>query len=169
MEIAIFIIILYFVLVFGLSRFIIPHLSFGPDPLPKEIPGDMERKIEELKNKANSSKELLELAFNYLGDRYHSERFNTILKFHYMFKDLDDIWKRTGFIPCNQSNFLMRVFLIKSGFFKEEEVRRKSVFLNFVPHQYLQVKIDDKWINVDVDEKHKGFKIGEHNNKLFTK
>jgi len=162
MELAIYIIILYFILVFGLSYFIIPHLSFGSGPTPEKIPEDMERKIEELKDKANSPREFLELVFDYLGTRYHSERFNTLFKFHYLFKDLEDIWSRTGFIPCNQSNFLMRIFLIKSGWFKDEEIRRQYVFVNFVPHQYLQVKVDGEWIDVDVGEKYRGMPIGKH-------
>lgn len=162
MEIVIYIIVLYFILVFGLSRFFIPHLSFGSDPLPEKIPGDMERKIEELKNKSNYPKEFLELAYNFLGTKYHSERLATVLKFHFMFKSLEDIWIRTGFIPCNQSNFLMRIFLIKSGWFKDEEIRRRQVFLNFVPHQYLQVKVDGEWLDVDVGEKYRGMPIGRH-------
>ncbi|MDD5291046.1 MAG: hypothetical protein PHZ04_02920 [Patescibacteria group bacterium] len=162
MEIAIYIIILYFILVFFLSRFIIPHLSFGPDSMPEKIPAEMEKVIEDLKNKVNSSREFLELAFNYLGTRYHSERLATVLKFHFMFKSLEDIWSRTGFIPCNQSNFLLRIFLVKSGWFKDEKIRRKHFFVNFVPHQYLQVKLENKWLDVDVGEKYRGMPIGRH-------
>ncbi|MDD5071942.1 MAG: hypothetical protein PHQ42_04385 [Patescibacteria group bacterium] len=162
MEIVIYIIVLYFIFIFFLSRFIIPHLSFRPDPLSEKIPEDMERKIEELKNKSNSPREFLELAYNYLGTKYHSERLATVLKFHFMFKSLEDIWNRTGFIPCNQSNFLLRIFLAKSGFFKDKETRRRNTFVNFVPHQYLQVKLDNKWIDVDVGEKYRGMKIGRH-------
>lgn len=118
METALIIIIIYLIFVFGLSRLVVPHLSFGSDPFPKKIPADMEKVIEELKNKSHSPREFLELTFNYLGNKYHSERLATVFKFHYMFKGLEDIWSRTGFIPCNQSNFLMRIFLTKAGFFK---------------------------------------------------
>jgi hypothetical protein len=122
----------------------------------------MGKEIEELKNKSNSPKEFLELTYNFLGTKYHSERLATVLKFHYLFKDLEDIWSRAGFIPCNQSNFLMRIFLVRSGFFKDEEIRRRHVFVNFVPHQYLQVKLDNKWLDVDVGEKYRGMPIGKH-------
>ena len=126
----------YVIIVFGASRFIIPHFGFGSDPVPEKIPDSMLEKIDELKIKANGSKEnFLELTYNYLGNKYHSERFNTVFKFHYMFKNLDDIWGRIGFIPCNQSNFLLKTFLVKSGFFREDEIRPRYAFLNFVPHQ----------------------------------
>ncbi|MDD5032371.1 MAG: hypothetical protein PHR36_05045 [Patescibacteria group bacterium] len=162
MEIAIYIIVLYFVLVFGLSRFFIPHLSFGSDPMPEKIPADMEKVIEELKNKANSPREFLELAFDYLGTKYHSERLATILKFNYLFKKLDEILALSGYIPCTQSNFLMRIFLVRSGLFDDGDIKKKHVFVNFVPHQYLQVRIDNNWIDVDVGEKQRGMELGKH-------
>ena len=162
MEILIIVAILYIVIVFGASYLFIPHLGFRPDPIPEEIPSSLKVKINELRTRAKTKQEFLELAFDYIGNKYHSERFNTFLKFNYLFKDLDDIFSRQGFIPCTQSNFLMRIFLIKSGFFKNNEIRRRHVFVNFVLHQYLQVKIDNKWIDVDVGEKCRNLPIGKH-------
>ena len=162
MEIFFLFIAVYAVIVFGVSRFFIPHLSFGSDPVPGKIPVNIEEVIGDLRIKSNSPREFLESSFSYLGDKYRSERLATVFKFHYLFKDLDDIWARRGFIPCNQSNFLMRIFLVKSGFFKEEKIRRRYVFVNFVPHQYLQVKVDNKWLDVDVGEKYRGMLIGKH-------
>ena len=41
------------------------------------------------------------------------------------------------------------VMLANSKFFKEDDIRFKYIFLNFVPHQYLQVKVGEKWIDFD--------------------
>lgn len=158
------IVLIYFVVVFILLRFYIPHFTFGIDPLPEEISSDMENAIEEFKRKASTPKDFLELAYDYLGNKYHSQRLNVILKPAYLFKRLNEVWQMNGYIPCTQSNFVLRIFLVKSGFFKDEEVRRKHIFVNFIIHQYLEVKLDDKWTSVDVGEKHNGMPIGKHLN-----
>ena len=154
--------IVYFFIAFFLSRFVIPHLSFSPSSLPKDISEDMEKIIQNLSQQSGSKMDFLQKAFDYLGDRYHSERLATILKFSYLFKSLNDVWSRSGFIPCTQSNFLLQIFLVKSGWFKEEDIKVKHTFVNFVPHQYLQVKIDNNWLDVDVGEKYRGLPIGKH-------
>jgi len=162
MQEVIFVILIYIIVVFGLSRFFIPHLGFSRDSLPEKIPEDMERIIDRLKSKTNSPKEFLKLAYEYLGSKYRSERFNTALNFHYLFKSLDEIWRMKGFMPCTQSSFLLRIFLIRGGFFREEDIKRKHEFVNFILHQYLQVKIGNKWIDVDVGEKQGGMPLGKH-------
>jgi hypothetical protein len=162
MEIFISLVAAYFFFVFFVSRFFIPHLSFGQAPIPEKIPEGMEEVIEEFKIKSHSPKEFLESAYGYLGTKYHSERLATVFKFHCLFKSLEDVWKTNGFIPCNQSNFLLRIFLVKSEFFREDDIRRRHVFVNFVPHQYLQIRFNNEWIDVDVGEKYRGMPIGEH-------
>lgn len=145
-----------------MSRLVIPCLGFSPVPLPEKIPADIEKKIIELKGSVNSPIEFLELVYDFLGSKYRSERLNTFLKFNYLYKDLEFIWEREGYIPCTQNNLLMRIFLVRSKFFRDEDIRIKHVFVNFVIHQYLQVKLDDKWIDVDVGEKQRGLPIGKH-------
>ena len=68
----------------------------------------------------------------------------------------------SGYMPCPQTNYLLRIFLVKSGWFKDEDIKRKHIFVNFVPHQYLKVKIGDRWIDVDVGEKQRGLPLGRH-------
>jgi hypothetical protein len=162
MEIFFYLFAVYIIFAFFLSRFFIPHLFFEQSPVPETIPREMEEAIEKLKTQSNSPKEFLEFAFNYLGARYHSERLATILKFSFLFVKLENVWTKSGFMPCTQSNFLLRIFLVKSGFFEEDDIRRRHVFVNFVPHQYLQVKINNQWLDVDVGEKYRGMPIGRH-------
>ena len=161
-EIIIFIALIYFFIVFILARFIVPYLGFKDDELPKDIPEDIINAVEKIKSKAESKRKFLELAYKYLGDKYYTGRLMTILKFPYLFKDLNTVWGMRGFMPCTRSNFLMRIFLIKSGFFQEDEIRRRHIFCNFLIHQYLRVKINNEWINVDVGEKQRGAPIGKY-------
>lgn len=157
-----YIIAVYILLVFVLSRFIIPHLGFKEEKVPETIPASMLEKINEIKNQVNTKEHFLNLAYNYLGSRFRSERFNTFLKLNYLFKSVDAVWQLDGYMPCTINNFLLKIFLVKSGWFNEKDVRRQHVFVNFVPHQYLQVKIGDKWLDVDVGEKQRGLPIGKH-------
>lgn len=152
----------YLLAVFVLSRFVIPHAGFKEEIIPEQIPETMADKINEFKDRAESREEFLNLAYDYLGSRYCSERLNTILKFNYLFKRLDEIWLLEGYIPCTMSNYLLKIFLVKSGWFKEGDLRRRHVFVNFIIHQYLQVKLGDNWLNVDVGEKQRGLPLGRH-------
>ena len=147
---------------FFVARFFVPHLGFWKSKLPDRIPQSMADKINELKRKSKSSSDFLRLAHEFLGNKYHTERLNTIFKFYYVFLDIDKVWEKSGFIHCTQSANMMRVFLAKSGLFREEDIKIKHTFASFTIHQYLQVKIDDKWIDVDVGEKNVGIPLGKH-------
>jgi len=157
----------YFILVFVLSRFVIPHLGNGVDLLPEKIPVEMEKAIDELKARAKTKEEFLNVAYQFLGKKNRSGRLNTIVKFNYLFKSLADIWRIDGYIPCTQSNYLLRIFLCRSGFFQNDEIRKKYSFLNFVLHQYLEVKINGQWLAVEVGEASRGLPIGQRQ-KLFA-
>lgn len=152
----------YITLVFGLSRLIIPRMRPGAAALPEVLPGSLASAIQALTRQAKTKDEFLTLAYNYIGERYRSERFNTVLKFNYLFLPLEKVWEMSGYMPCTQTNFLLSIFLVKSGFFKEEDIKRRHVPVNFVPHQYLQVRVDGKWTNADVGEKQRGMKLGEY-------
>lgn len=154
--------IAYFWVVFVFSAFFIPHFKYQNIFVPDDIPESMQAKIAELKNQANSPEDFLKLAYNYLGEKYHSERWNTLFKPHYWFKNLDAIWQINGFVPCHQSSFVLKVFLVKSGFFKADDIKIKLTFLNFVVHHYLEVSLNNKKIAVDVGEKIKGMPLGKH-------
>jgi hypothetical protein len=168
MTIFLIIVIVYILIVFVLSRLFIPHLGFIKDKLPEKIPTNWEKIISELKNRAQSKNDFLSLAYDYIGRKYFFSgipffrRFNLFTRFPSLFYDLDDLYSVSGFMHCPYLNFLMRLFLVKSGFFQEEEIKLKHIFVNFVIHQYLEVKLNDKWVAVDVFEYSNGLKIGQH-------
>lgn len=161
-EAFIVIVTIYFLSVFVLSRFFVPHLDFRKEKLPENLPVGMIEQITKLKNQSNSAVEFLQLAYDYLGSKYRSERFDTLFKFNYLFKNLAEIWNMSGYTPCTQSNSLMRIFLMQSGFFADEEIKIRHNFVNFCIHQYLQVKVNGEWMDVDAGEKQGGMPLGKH-------
>jgi hypothetical protein len=64
-------------------------------------------------------------------------------------KDLAEIWNTKGFVYCTSINFIVYVLLANSKYFNVQDIKVRHVFLNFVPHQYLQVKVGGKWVDVD--------------------
>jgi hypothetical protein len=159
MEIFFYSAVVYILAVFVLSRFIIPHSGFEEEKIPEKLPETMLEKIREIKSRASDAERFLNLTYDYLGEKYRSERFNTIFKFHYLFKSLDQAWQMSGFMPCTISNYFLKIFLVKSGWFEETDIRRRYVFVNFVPHQYLKVKINDKWLDIDVGENNEACRL----------
>lgn len=162
MTIFLYVVIAYVLVVFVLSRLVVPHLGFKEEKIEEPIPASLMDKINELKAKAKSHEDFLNLAYDYLGSRFRSERLNTFLKFNYLFKPLNQVWQMEGYLPCTIINYLLKIFLVKSGWFMENDLRRRHVFVNFVPHQYLQVKINGNWLDVDVGEKQRGLPLGKH-------
>jgi len=162
------IIISYIFVVFVLSRFIIPHLGYKKLPLPENIPVEWQKEIDLLKSKADSPEKFLDLTYNYLGEKYYSKsnsffrRLRTFTNFSTLFIGLDELYKRSGFMHCTQLNFLLRIFLVKSGFFKEEDIRLRHMFFDFFIHQYAQVKLSKHWLAIDIFDYSNGLKIGKH-------
>lgn len=152
----------YFLAVFLFSRFFIPHLGFSKDRLPENIPIGLNEKINEIAKNSKSSYEFLQKAYDFLGTKYHAERLNTFLKFYGLFDNLDEVWNKNGFLHCTQMNYLMRIFLVRGGFFKDEDIKIKHTLANFIIHQYLMVRADGKWIDADAGEKVRGMEIGNH-------
>jgi len=157
-----YILITYLTAVFLLSRFIVPHLGLKNEDIPDKIPPNMEKTIKDLSAKSNSPYEFLENSYTYIGSKYHAERLKTFLLFGDLFKPLSEIWKKDGFAHCTQLCYIMKIFLIKSGFFSPSDIKTKHTFVNLCIHQYLQVKIDKNWIDVDVGEKSNNMTIGNH-------
>ena len=163
MWIILWVIIVYVFLVFVLSHFVVPHLSWTNEKVPEQIPENMAVEIDRLKTLARNKEDYFKLCFDYLGSKYYSDRIDTIYKFSVVFENTEKIWATTGYVPCTQSNWIMKIFLVKSGFFKNEEVRTHHIFFNFFLHQYEEVFLDGKWVAFEVGEKQKqNIPIGRH-------
>lgn len=156
------ILVIYIFIVFIISRFTIPYLKFRKSRIPDKIPKSMEETINSLKKKSQSKKEFLENAYSFLAKRYYGERRATYTKFNHVFFSLDKTWNTPGFQQCTQQNNLLRIFLVKSGFFSDDEIKSRCTLYITNIHQYLLVKLDGKWIPIDLWANFLGKKMGQH-------
>jgi len=100
--------------------------------------------------KAKSKGDCLRKAYDFLSKKYYG--CSIVTKFFDLFvTDLDKLWKKNE-THCTNLNYLLRVLLIKSGFFKEEDIKPKITAIGHISiHQYLKVRINDnKFVNVDL-------------------
>ncbi len=140
---------------------------FSKLPIPEKLPAEMERHVAALQ-RTKGRRECLEQAYRIITSRYEGRKLETYLKLPRAFtKRLEKIWTRTGYLHCHQQNYLLRVLLVKSGKFSEEDVRQKLTLYVISPHQYLQVNLGTKskpdWIDVDPWAlKPCGLRIGKH-------
>ncbi len=129
----------------------IPNL-FGKLPIPKKIPKSMEKKIKEFAKDNNKGK-FVKRCFDFLVSIHHGSRINMILKFVDLYRNnINYIWNHRGFFHCTTLNYILRIMLVKSNLFKDEDIELKiSNTLYIAPHQYMKIKMDNgKFLNVDV-------------------
>ena len=78
--------------------------------------------------------------------------------------DLNKIWLRSGFLHCTAMNYLLRILLIKSGWFKEDDIRLGFSMIWYISiHQYLKVRLAPaEWMKVDIWYHYYGKKLGDY-------
>ena len=147
---------------------------FRKGKIPESLPEGMTVVISDLKNLTNKE-ECLKQAYDILSEKYRGYRIETYLKLFNLFEsNLNKIWNRSGFLHCNTLNYLLRILLIKSGFFSEEDIKLKWTLVYYIsPHQYLRIKTDKgEWVNIDLWGKTYGIKFGNYahgfNSRLFS-
>lgn len=136
---------------------------FGKTSIPRVVPDDMRRAIDELKRAKNKS-DCLRRGYEILIGKYRGYRLKTYLRLGEVFGvDIDELWNKKDFLHCTNINFLMRILLIESGHFREDEVRIRWTLVWYIsPHQYLQIKVDNSWVNVDIWGYTHGIKFGDY-------
>lgn len=158
----------YFVLAFVVFRLIVPFMGFKPYQVPKELPEEVRLKIKELEAQSQDQDEYLLKAFQFVISRWYAVRYKAVTELHKLFRsDMEKIWHETGYAHCSTQNFILHALLVGSRFYKPEDVRVRHVFLNFVPHQYMEVKVAGKWIDVDPAAVSSGITVfGKHGEGL---
>lgn len=149
---------LYFVIVFVGIPLLVPFYSYSntdPDPI---VPSDFLKIIEKINMESKSNLDYLHKSYDYLTNKYYGSRIGFLYDIKASFSNIFS--KKNGLLPCNIFNELLKIMLIKSGRFTNSGVKRKIVFLNFFIHQYLSVKVGDKWIIVDPTYSNMGIKFG---------
>lgn len=141
----------------------IPNL-FTKLPIPEKIPESMEQVIKEFAIQKDKE-DFVKKCFDLLVSKHHGSRINIILKFRNFYKnDIADIWNHKGFFYCTTLNYLLRMMMIKSELFKEQDIELKLTNTWYLmPHQYLRIRINkEKLINVDPWAYQFGIEFGDH-------
>lgn len=144
------IIIFYFLLTFFLSRFLVSFMGWSKEPLPKDIPKGLKQKITELQKKCKTKEQFLRKSLDYVSSRCEIGPLKCYTEANKLFwKDVTRIYNEKGYLPCTAQNHLLRVILVHSKRFKESDIKLKVTITDFNVHQYMQVKINDAWIDAD--------------------
>jgi|SRR5581483_6559750 len=133
-------------------------------PIPQNLPAALEAAIVQLKESKDQT-DCLQKAYQLLTTKYHGRRVKTYLRiFDLFFADINELWERNGFLHCTNMNYLLRVLLVKSGFFKDEDITARWTLIWYMsPHQYLVVRLaTGKNISVDMWSKSYGIALGNY-------
>ena len=136
---------------------------FTKEPIPKKIPKDMQKVIDKLK-RCKSKEECLKKAYKIASSKYSKTRFMVYVVFWRNFwKDINKIWHHNGYIQCHVMNYVLRIMLVKSGWFSDKDIELKRTLVWYIsPHQYLRVRVGRKFINVDAHVAAFGVPFGEY-------
>jgi hypothetical protein len=141
----------------------IPNL-FKKEPIPELLPEGIAKVVEELKI-CRSQDECLSKAFEVLTSKYRGYKFKTYTKIWRVFEtDLEKLWARSGFLHCHLMNYLLRILLVKSGWFRDEDLTLKISFIWYISiHQHLLVRMNDgRRIHADIWYAYYGKKLGDY-------
>lgn len=144
----------YFFLVFVLLRLVAPFMGFGEYKPAFQDFLEIKTAVENLKRQSFDQMTFLENLYKFILNKNqkqwgHTRGMAAVMPHRLFVKNLEAIWTTEKFVYCNAINYVAYAMLLMSKFFKPEDIRSCHVFLNFVPHQYLQVKVYGKWIDFD--------------------
>jgi hypothetical protein len=125
--------------------------------LPKEIPRSLKKDIVTL-SKLKTKKACLERIRNLIVKKYKGCRMYEEFSL-YLYSGLKIKSRR---MHCTNLNYLVRFLLVRSGHFKEEDISLAYSFIAFSPHQYLKVRIGNKYMPIDAWAWTLGKKLGEY-------
>jgi len=118
-------------------------------PLPDQLPGELQQIVDDLKDKPPH--DIARGAYDAVTERFGSGRALTYLRLpELLIKDINRIWNKSDFCHCTHQNYLIRLILIKTGRFTENDIRLKlGMVWWWSPHQWLSVRVGDDWIDID--------------------
>ncbi len=131
--------------------------------LSENLNKDINAVIEELR-KINDKELCLKKAYNIMIKKYHGERIRTYTRIFDIFSlNINSLWAKNGFLHCTSINYLLKTILIRTALFTEKDIKMKWTLVWYIsPHQYLQVKINNKFINIDVWGRAYGIEYGDY-------
>ncbi len=139
----------------------IPNL-FWDKEIPDKLPKEMEEIVKKLK-KIRDKEKLVKKVYDIVTKRYYG--CHSFKRFFDLFvTDMEKFWKIKGATHCTNLCYLMKIFLVKSGKFKEEDIKIKYTTTYVLwPHVYLKIKMGKgKTLDVDPWGKANGIKYGDY-------
>jgi len=137
------------------------HLAQTENVLDKDVPLDLWEKIKS--NKSESKLDYLKYIYDEIGNKYTSRpRYYLREPFNKFFEtNVSEIWEGTPDRPSTIQNYMLKLILIKSGRFIESDIVIINTYCVITPHQYLKVRLDKEWVNVDLWDREKPHEFGE--------
>jgi|FLOH01.1.fsa_nt_gi hypothetical protein len=148
--IIIWVIVIYNLLIHVVARLLVPHMCFWQTKMDKEIPKSMMDEINKLKKGVKTKYEFLKKSYEYFDKRNRGGTFEVMFFIWRAWEPLAKSWPRLGFLHCTNLTYLQKVFLVKSGFFEEKDIKTHTMFYNFFTHNYLEAKTEKGWVVADV-------------------
>ena len=134
--------------------FLIPILTFPRMPiinfnLPIELPKELKEEIKKL-DKIKDNKAFIIEALNYMKNNFQSNSILLFIKLHrHYYKQISKILEKKGFFPCHIQVFILLLILIKSKRFEQGDIQVHYAVYNGIIHEYLKVRLNNKWVDVD--------------------
>jgi hypothetical protein len=142
--------LVYFILVFLISRIVIPFLGFDRHPLPKTVPRIILNQITAVKKRSSDKESFIIESFKVFGGKYSPKVGDVFLRVFQHFKsDISHLWGVNGYLGCHQQSHLFRIFLVKSGYFKDRDIHLVTSFHLFMIHRHLRVRTDSFVADID--------------------
>ncbi len=140
-------------------RLVVPYFGFQKSELPDETPQQLQDVMLRLERETEGQRAFLEGVYQHITKHYYGSRIRTITNF---WRAFIEPWRiESGFMPCTGQNHLLRLMLVKSGRFTDDDIRLCAVPFNLFIHQYVQVKVNGAWIDVDPWAAFLGVPLGE--------
>ena len=133
-------------------------------PIPSHLPTEIQIVCNDLRAEKNQEA-ALQKAYELLSLRFGSSKWLTyVLLWRIFDRNLHRIWQRTEFLHCTHMNWLLKILLVRSGWFAEDDItERWTILSGFSPHQYVRVRLKDgRSIAVDVWGRTYGVPLGKY-------
>jgi len=135
---------------------------FKKEHIPKVLPKEFAPQVAQLQKQSNTKFEYVKNTYNLIMSQNRGGRFKTLLRGGLYERDLRKIYLKTGYMHANQLNVFFKILCAQSTFFTSDAIRSKRTFLNFLPHEYVQVRIAGQWYDVDLYGGSMGVPLGKH-------
>ena len=145
------VLILVIIFLWIIFAFAIPILTFPRMPiinfsLPVHLSPELQKEIKKLK-KIKDKKQVIIATLNYIKKNFESNSLLLFIQLHkHYYKKASAILQKKGFWPCHIQVFILRLLLIKSRKFEQDDIQVHYTFYNGIIHEYLKIRVNNKWI-----------------------